>query len=258
MSLRFKLNDEKRKKPIMRAEDEFELLKTLYLDTEIDFDHERHRPQLALIMQLAGITSNRPSALLALCYGHIKITLLRDPEGGDLPRLIIELTYKYTKGYLGAKDALVYHIPTCRYRTLIAIRNEFPIPDIPNEPCLLLCPQINLLALIFADQAFKSPELRSPEELFRLRINPGQNQQEVPLKQQLDNTPVFRRSERTVYGIQISSQDALPDSCLRSRMIKLGRVTGMELPTGPYTFRRGAGEALDASSKLSNLIPDFD
>ena len=93
----------------MRAEDEFELLKTLYLDTQMDFDHERHRPQLALIMQLAGITGNRPSALLAVCYGQVKVTLLQDPNGGDWPRVLIEIAYKHTKSYLGAKDTFVLH-----------------------------------------------------------------------------------------------------------------------------------------------------
>lgn len=32
-------------------------------------------------------------------------------------------------------------------------------------------------------------------------------------------------------------------------MITLGSITGIELPTSPYTFRRGNGEALDNSSK---------
>ena len=91
----------------MRTEDEFELLKTLYLSSEMTFNHERHRVQLALLVQLAGITGNRHAALLAVRYGHVKITLLPDPEGGDQPRVLLEIIYKYTKGYLGEKDAWV-------------------------------------------------------------------------------------------------------------------------------------------------------
>lgn len=34
-------------------------------------------------------------------------------------------------------------------------------------------------------------------------------------------------------------------------MKMLGKITGMELPTGPYTFRRGNGEALVSSSFIS-------
>ena len=103
----FKVYTEKKPKPIIRAEDEFELLNTLWSSPELTLEHERLRVQLALILQLAGITGNRPGALLSLRYEHIKITLLRDPCGSEQPRLLIELTFKNTKGYLGLKDACV-------------------------------------------------------------------------------------------------------------------------------------------------------
>ena len=101
----FQLKTEKKPKPIMRAEDEFELLRTLWSSPEVALEHERLRVQLALILQLAGITGNRPGALLSLRYENLKITLLRDPAGSEWPRLLIELTFKNTKGYLGLKDA---------------------------------------------------------------------------------------------------------------------------------------------------------
>ena len=48
------------------------------------------------------------------------------------------------------------------------------------------------------------------------------------------------------------------DEEFRPQMITLGSVTGMELPTGPYTFRRGNGEALDNSSELHvDLLSSF-
>ena len=37
-------------------------------------------------------------------------------------------------------------------------------------------------------------------------------------------------------------------------MTNLGIITGMELPTGPYTFRRGNGQALDNSSKSTMIV----
>ena len=102
------LRKDKKKKPVLHTEDEFELLKTLYTSTETTFPHERYRIQLALIMQLAGITGNRPSALLAVRYQHIKVTLLEDPDGGEQPRVLIKIVFNYTKGYLGEKDAYVF------------------------------------------------------------------------------------------------------------------------------------------------------
>lgn len=98
---------DKKPKPIVRAEDEFELLKTLYLSHQIKFHHERHRVQDAAIMQLAGITGNRPSALLAIRYRNIKVTLLPDPYGGERPRIMIEIRFTDTKEYLGKKDTSV-------------------------------------------------------------------------------------------------------------------------------------------------------
>ena len=68
------------------------------------FEHERYRIQLALLVILAGITGNRPDALLKLTWGDIKFVLLRDPSGRTRARLVVELTFNNTKGYLGAKD----------------------------------------------------------------------------------------------------------------------------------------------------------
>ena len=105
-----------------------------------------------------------------------------------------------------------------------------------------------MLALIFADQAFAAPELTSTDQLFRLRIPPGQKQLELPFKEEVQGVPVFRRCKSTIHGVRVSEAEALADTTLRPQMISLGSVTGMELPTGPYTFRRGNGEALDNSS----------
>ena len=256
LAIEHNLRKEKKKKPVLHAEDEFELLKTLYTSTETTFPHERYRVQLALIMQLAGITSNQPSALLAVRYQHIKVTLLPDPGSGEQPRVLIEIVFHHTKGYLGEKDAYVvlfYAIPAAA-SVCVAVanergRNEFGILDVPNEPCLLLCPHILMLALLFAGQAFAAPSLTSPKQLSRLRIAPGQKQLPVPPKEEMAERPLFRRCKNTVESIQISEEQALADSTLRPQMTNLGSITGMELPTGSYTFRRGKWATLDNSSK---------
>ncbi len=164
-------------------------------------------------MELAGITGNRPSALLAVRYRHIKVTLLPDPESGEQPRVLIEIIFHHTKGYLGEKDAyvLLFYAILAAASVCVAVavakergRNEFGIPDVPNEPCLLLCPQVTMLALLFADQAFAAPSLTSLEELFRLRIAPGQKQLPVPLKEEIAARPLFRRCRNTVKSIQVS------------------------------------------------------
>ncbi len=88
----------------MRVENEFELLKMLYLFIEMNFNHERHRVQLILIMQLTEITSNWSVALLAICYEHVKITLLSNSQEEEWSQVLVKIAYKYTKDYLDEKD----------------------------------------------------------------------------------------------------------------------------------------------------------
>lgn len=90
----------------MYVEDLAELMRVLLATTEMTFDIGWLRIQLILFCQLAGITGNRPEALVELRYRHLKLTLIRDPNGGR-PRLFIELTAEFTKGFLGLKDACV-------------------------------------------------------------------------------------------------------------------------------------------------------
>ena len=111
-----------------------------------------------------------------------------------------------------------------------------------------------MLALLFADQAFAASSLTSPEQLFCLRIAPGQKQLPVPLKEEMAERPLFRRCKNAVRGVQILEEEALADTTLRRQMTNLGSITGMELPTGPYTFRRGNGQALDNSSEWRYVI----
>jgi len=96
---------------------------------------------------------------------------------------------------------------------------------------------------------FAAPSLTSPEQLFRLRIAPGQKQLLIPLKEEISERPLFRWCKDTVRNVQVSEEEPLADTTLRPQMTNLGVITGIELPTGPYTFRRGNGQALDNSSK---------
>jgi hypothetical protein len=128
----------------------------------------------------------------------------------------------------------------------ICCRNTFGIPDVPSEPCLLLCPQVMLLSLLFTDQAFAAPGLAGPEQLFRLRVPPGLNQQQIPIKDSMSGLPTFRRLESTVHGLKVSPTATATDNWLRGQLANLGEVTGFELPVGPYCFD---GEAPDSSSE---------
>ncbi|KAF2844020.1 hypothetical protein T440DRAFT_436948, partial [Plenodomus tracheiphilus IPT5] len=92
-----------RDKACMYVEDQTLVLQTNLVTTEKRYTHGRYRIQAQLYLQLGGFTANRPQALLSLCYRHIQVTLLRDPEGGP-HRLLLEFTFEFTKQFLGVKD----------------------------------------------------------------------------------------------------------------------------------------------------------
>ena len=87
----------------MYVEDLALVLHTNLATTEKSYPHGRYRIQAQLYLQLGGFTANRPQALLALSYRHIRVTLMRDPDGGP-HRVVLELTFEFTKEYLGIKD----------------------------------------------------------------------------------------------------------------------------------------------------------
>ena len=90
----------------MYVEDLAEFARVLLATTQMTFEIGWLWVQLIFFCQLAGITGNRLEALVNLHLRHLNLTLIRD-RSADRPRLFIELTTEYTKGYLGMKDACV-------------------------------------------------------------------------------------------------------------------------------------------------------
>lgn len=152
------LETQKADKATARVEDAFEMLRTLWESLEIKFQHECQRIQLALILHLAGLSGNRPETIMNIRYGDVAVELIRAPElpRETPPRVVVKFTFVYTKDHLVPEDL-----------------NEFTVPDIHNEPCLLLCPQTTLLALFLAENAFHEdlPTLDKAETIFELPPN---------------------------------------------------------------------------------------
>ena len=78
-------------------------------------------------------------------------------------------------------------------------------------------------------------------------IPPGYEQLPLHLKPELADIPVFRKSVRTPYGWEISPDQQLPYATLLKWFKRLGVVTGISLPTRPYSLRYGAGNAFNGS-----------
>ncbi|KAJ6112296.1 hypothetical protein N7523_002118 [Penicillium sp. IBT 18751x] len=240
LAKKYKLSIKGRDKPPMDVEDLAKVVETTISTTKKKFGHGRHRIELGLFLQLAGLTTNRPQAILNLRYRHIQVSLLRDPHGGP-HRIVIEFTFEFTKEWLGAKDA-----------------NTYILPEIIFDPSLVLSPHVFLLGLLFADHAFDRVDgeevLVSASQLPRLRIRDECNELRLQIDSAMDDVPVFRMSERTVNGIGISPINPLPYSTLEPWVKKIGVITGIRQVTRPYSLRYGAGTALDSSCSVSDSL----
>ncbi|CAG8877118.1 unnamed protein product [Penicillium salamii] len=185
-----------RPKVTMYVEDVAEFARVVLSTTEMTFPCGWYRIQLLLFCQLAAITGNRPGALLKLRFQDLKLTLVRDPNGGR-PRLFIYLRPEFTKTFLGGKES-----------------NTFPIPEIIFDPTLVLSPHVFLLGMLFRIGAFKSlskdgPVMDCPEKLYRLRVLHGLGEQELKLKDEILDQNVFCQALREPGGIRIAPEEKL-------------------------------------------------
>jgi hypothetical protein len=227
----------KRPSATMYAEDLAEYARVLLATTEMTFDIGWLRVQLVLFCQLAGITGNRPEALVELRYRHLKLTLIRDPDGGGRPRLFAELTPEFTKRYLGSKDM-----------------NEFKIPEIIYDPTLVLSPHVFLLGMLFKARAFKSPSIDCPERLYSLKVLKGLNEQPLPLRDEMNDEFIFCQAVREAQGVRIARELQLSSGWVRYRMKIGGEITGFGQVMRPYNLRDGSAKGLNESPDVSDSL----
>ncbi|PGG95045.1 hypothetical protein AJ79_10301 [Helicocarpus griseus UAMH5409] len=229
-----------RKKSVVYLDDLINVVETTLTTTKKKFGHGRQRILLCLFFQLAGFSANRPQALLNLCYRHIKITLLKDPDGGP-NNILIEFTIEFAKTFLGDKE-----------------ETTFIVPEIIFDPSLILSPHVILLGLLFADRAFASLDgeriITSARQLIDLKIPEDTYQLELHLEPALNNVPVFRKSERTLEQIEISASEALTYSTIRPWIRRIGELSAFRDIVRPYSLRYGAGKALDNSGHVSEAV----
>ncbi|KAF1980648.1 hypothetical protein K402DRAFT_387753 [Aulographum hederae CBS 113979] len=232
--------NEEKEKELVRVEELFLLLFTLWCSDRVKFKHERMRAQIALVLVFLGISGNRPNTVLKMTYRDIKFLLL--DKGHGKSNFVIRARYTQTKRYLGKK-----------------LPNTQTYPTIPQESCLLLCPQTLLLGLAFADNALHNQtEISHPKDLSCIRIPQGLGQQEIPWDEDKLDTFIFRRME-SVDGVwRVSDNKPLTLSTLENVLKTLGEISGFSCPVKPYCFRRAGGESLNMSSEISaeqqNLI----
>ncbi|KAB8254115.1 hypothetical protein BDV32DRAFT_143162 [Aspergillus pseudonomiae] len=170
---------------------------------------------LSLILLLAGMSGHRPDALLSLKNANIQVALL--PTGRERPHMVLEFKPHKTKRYRGMKKKN----PT------------LGIPEVRSEPCLLLCPQSFLLSLLIRKSAFHHLHITSATQLYALQVPPD------------TGSLLLRPVDPECFLFDITPRT------LNTWLKRLGELAGFNLSITSYSLRRGAGEAVNSSSEIS-------
>lgn len=98
----------------------------------------------------------------------------------------------------------------------------------------------------FKTRSSTGPVLDCPENLYRLRVLEGLGQQQLILKGEILDKFVFCQVTRDVTGYRIDLEKQMTSSMVRSRMRRVGEITGMEL-IKPYNLRYAGAKAFNKS-----------
>ncbi|KAI9732135.1 MAG: hypothetical protein M1834_004231 [Cirrosporium novae-zelandiae] len=231
------LNSQKANKPCLGVDDAILILESLWSRMNLAFSNERHRVQLSLLILIHAFTTQRPGSIVessdyygtnrCLCYKHVHLLLVPNPEELGRPIIIMELKLEHLKGKREEKTG-----------PLIFVFYE-------RDDCLVLCPIAHMLGLAFADNAFESDFIKCPEDIFKLEIPPSRRSIELKWKPEMFDIPVFR-------GIghdgSVSKTRALTYNVFFHDLERIGDVAGFPMKVTPYCIRRAGGMALDETT----------
>lgn len=106
LGTKFKLGHNPRENRSMTLQDLKDQIEMTIKTTEKKFELGEQRILAVLFLLLLAPQGSRPTSILQLRFGDIKVLLVRDPANPDPdgpPRLVIRLSLEYTKQYLGPK-----------------------------------------------------------------------------------------------------------------------------------------------------------
>ncbi|EFY90641.1 hypothetical protein J3458_013381 [Metarhizium acridum] len=230
------LSDQKRANRCMTINDLKEQIETTLSTTKKSFDLGEHRILAVLFLLLLAPAGSRPTSILRLRFGDIRVALARDPEGGP-HKILIRFTLEFTKSYLGTKDA-----------------KTFTIPEMMFDPSLLLSPHAFLLGILFRHQAFRACQLTSPRQLDELDIHPGERELPLPLRSDLKEVCIFRRAVKTLTGYEMSTTKTITKGMIAGWIKRVGEIMGLQYETIPYSLRYNAANEFDQSPDMSEAL----
>lgn len=114
------------------------------------------------------------------------------------------------------------------------------------------------MGILFRHQLFRAPSLTSPQRLDHLDIHPGERELSLPLKQEYDNVPVFRRTIKTLTGYELSPDKPITYQMMAAWIKRIGELLGLEYSTIPYNLRYNAANEFDQSGLSSSYLLEVD
>ncbi|EGX47286.1 hypothetical protein AOL_s00088g1 [Orbilia oligospora ATCC 24927] len=242
-------------KPIANADDLLDILYHHWHLSEQTFQIERFRIQLGLVILIACSTSCRPGSIVesissrGLCseyivgdpagaesyiepdsikYKDIELFLVHNEENRNESYLTMRIRVRLQKGYRNTKEPTIY---------------SFTEVDEPLGFDVISY----MLALAFDDDAFASEYIKQPEDLYQYQSRADKKSLRFHWKESVMETPLIRDSIKAERGWEISKEKGFSTQKLNDHCRKLGKELGYPRPLTMYTFRRGAGEAMDSN-----------
>lgn len=114
----------------------------------------------------------------------------------------------------------------------------------------MLSPHTFLLGMLFRNEAFKAPNLRSMEDLRRLFLEGGRQQMPLPLKREMADYYVFCRVDAKRGKVTVNQKQPITKSTLSSQMKLFGEIAGFLWSMFTHRFRYGGGTIMNASGKF--------
>jgi hypothetical protein len=96
------------------------------------------------------------------------------------------------------------------------------------------------LTAAFADDAFEAPDLRTPSDLFRLRVMPPQKSYEIRFKRSVLTTPLFRGKDG----------GHMKFATVNDQLKRVGKLTGFKGNLTSYSLRRGVANGIHGTPYL--------
>lgn len=115
------------------------------------------------------------------------------------------------------------------------------------DPSLVLSPHVFLLGILFRHRAFRASNLTSPHHISNFNIHPGELELRLPLREDLNETFVFRRAFEGLDGYEISPNTRIEGGMMGGWIKRIGLILGLEYPTIAYNLRYNAANVLDQS-----------